>query len=69
MDRFQAALPAAFASTGSVLVALLIPDPAPSLTAQPAYALPLNSDDVDGRPAFDQETGYNIIAHFKVGDE
>jgi len=59
-------LPATFPSSGSISVALLIPDPAPSLTSQPAYALPLNSVDENGNPVFDPMTGYNVIATFSI---
>jgi len=48
-------------------VALLVPDPAPSLTAQAAYALPLNSLDSNGRAIFDSTTGYNTIGAFTSG--
>jgi hypothetical protein len=47
---------------GEVSAALLIPDPAPSLSSQPAYALPLNSLDRNNRSIFDPATGYNMIA-------
>ena len=59
--QFGFTLPAALRS-GPVSVALLIPDPAPSLTSDPAYALPLNSLDQDDNPIFDATTGYNFIA-------
>src|SRR6185295_4103770 len=36
-----------------VSVALSIPDPAPSLTGQAVYALPLNSVAANGTPVFD----------------
>jgi hypothetical protein len=52
---------------GSISAALLIPDPAPSLTLQPAYALPFNSVDQDNVPVFDHTTGYNLIATFTEG--
>jgi uncharacterized protein DUF4874/uncharacterized protein DUF4832 len=57
-------LPPTFPSSGPVSVALSIPDPAPSLTAQPAYALPLNSVDQSDNPIFDPTTGYNVMATF-----
>lgn len=40
---------------------LLIPDPAPTLTTQAAYALPLNSLDDDGKDLFDPRTGWNRL--------
>ncbi len=46
---------------GPVSMALLIPDPAPSLSSNPAYALPLNSLDENNNPIFDPTTGYNFI--------
>jgi Domain of unknown function (DUF4874)/Domain of unknown function (DUF4832) len=57
-------LPATFPSSGPVSVSLWMPDPAPSLTAQPAYALPLNSLDQSGNPIFNPATGYNVMATF-----
>ena len=60
------ALPASFPTSGSVSLAVLIPDPAPSLKAQPAYVLPLNSLDQNGNPIFDPATGYNTIATFNA---
>jgi hypothetical protein len=62
--QFNVNLPPAFLSSGPVSVALLIPDPAPSLTAQPAYALPLNSVDQNDNLIFDPATGYNALATF-----
>jgi hypothetical protein len=59
-------LPPAFPTSGSVSAVLLIPDPAPSLTPQPAYALPLNSLDQNDNPIFDPTTGYNLIATFSA---
>jgi len=59
-------LPGTFPSSGSVSAALLIPDPAPSLTSQPAYALPLNSLDQNSNPVFNSATGYNAIATFNA---
>jgi hypothetical protein len=50
-----------------VSLSLLIPDPAPSLTASPAYALPLNSLDQGGQPVFDAATGYNQLASILPG--
>jgi len=47
-------------------MSLLIPDPAPSLTMQPAYALPLNSLDQNSNPIFDATTGYNLLATFNA---
>lgn len=47
---------------GRSAIALVFPDPAPSLEAKPAYALPLNSiDDETQSPVFDSATGYNLI--------
>jgi len=57
---FGFTLPATLQS-GPVSVALLIPDPAPSLTSDPAYALPLNSLDQNSNAIFDPTTGYNFI--------
>ncbi len=62
--QIDVTLPPTFPSSGPISVALLIPDPAPSLTAQPAYALPLNSVDQGGNPIFDPATGYNVMATF-----
>jgi hypothetical protein len=53
-------LPATLGS-GPVSAALLIPDPAPSLSRHPAYALPLNSVNRNGNPIFDPASGYNFI--------
>jgi hypothetical protein len=65
--QFAVTLPSTLPSGRQVSVALLIPDPAPSLTAQAAYALPLNSLDSNGRAIFDAATGYNIIGSFLSG--
>jgi len=51
---------------GQASLALLFRDPAPSLSSQPAYALPLNSVDENGQEIFDAATGYNLVASFKV---
>jgi hypothetical protein len=59
-------LPATFPTSGSITATLLIPDPAPSLTSQPAYALPLNSVDQNNNPVFKPTTGYNEIATFNA---
>jgi hypothetical protein len=48
-------------------MALLFRDPSPSLSSQPAYALPLNSVDASHNSTFDPKTGYNLIATLKVG--
>jgi len=64
--KIKVTLPPTFPTSGLVSVALLIPDPAPSLTTQPAYALPLNSLDKDNNPVFDPTTGYNTVATFNV---
>ena len=60
--QFTVTLPATFPTSGSVTAALTFPDPAPSLTSQAAYALPLNSVDAAHSPVFDPTTGYNAIA-------
>lgn len=62
--QINVSLPATFPSSGPVSIALLIPDPAPSLTTQPAYALPLNSVDQSDNPIFEPTTGYNVMATF-----
>jgi hypothetical protein len=64
--KINVTLPPAFPSSGAVSAVLLIPDPAPSLTPQPAYALPLNSLDQNDNPIFDPTTGYNLIATFNA---
>ena len=64
--NISVALPPAFPTFGSVSAVLLIPDPAPSLMSQPAYALPLNSLDQNDLPIFDPTTGYNLIATFNA---
>ena len=58
--QFEIVLPATLQS-GPVSVALVIPDPAPSLSSIPAYALPLNSLDQNNNPIFDPASGYNYI--------
>jgi hypothetical protein len=62
--QFNVALPPTFPSSGSITAALLIPDPAPSLTTQAAYALPLNSVDQKNDPIFDPATGFNVLGTF-----
>jgi uncharacterized protein (TIGR03437 family) len=57
--QFSVTLPGTL-SSGPLKVALLVPDPAPSLNSLPAYALPLNSL-VQGNPIFDPSTGYNYL--------
>lgn len=64
--QFRVKLPDTFPSSGAVSAALLIPDPAPSLTSQAAYALPLNSVDQNNNPVFDAATGYNVIATLRT---
>jgi hypothetical protein len=64
--KVNVTLPPTFPTSGPVSAVLLIPDPAPSLTAQPAYAPPLNSMDQDDLPIFDPTTGYNLIATFNA---
>jgi hypothetical protein len=59
--QFSVTLPPSFPKTDQVWVALLFPDPAPSLTSQAAYALPLNSVDANHNPVFNPTTGYNVI--------
>ena len=46
---------------GPTSMALLIPDPAPSLSSQAAYALPLNSLDQNGNPIFEIGSGNNFV--------
>ena len=58
-------LPSTFPSGQTISVALLVPDPAPSLTSQPAYALPLSSVDANGAAIFNPSTGYNLLATFQ----
>ena len=64
--QFNVTLPATFPPSGLVSAALLIPDPASSLSPEPAYALPLNSVDQNNNPIFDPTTGYNLIASFNA---
>lgn len=64
--QFTVTLPATFPSSVQISMSLLIPDPAPSLTTQPAYALPLNSLDQNSSPMFNSVTGYNLIAIFNA---
>ena len=60
-------LPANFLLSGPSSIALVFPDPAPSLKSNPAYALPLNSIDAkDSVSVFDPTTGYNVIASFQA---
>jgi hypothetical protein len=65
--QFMVTLPAGFPSSGAVSAALLIPDPAPSLSTQPAYALPLNSVDSSNNPVYNPATGYNMLGTFMAG--
>ena len=51
---------------GPVTLALRFDDPAPSLSDQPAYALPLNSLDENGKSIFDAATGNNLIATLNI---
>jgi hypothetical protein len=62
--QFTVTLPSTFPTSGAVAAVLLIPDPAPSLTSQAVYALPLNSVDANHSPVFDRTTGFNSIAIF-----
>lgn len=57
---FDVVLPATIPA-GRTSIGLLIPDPAPSLSSQAAYALPLNSLDQNNSPIFDTSTGNNFI--------
>jgi hypothetical protein len=65
--QFTVTLPASLPTGRAVTVALAIPDPAPSLTPQVVYNLPLNSLDAAGRAIFDATTGYNTIGAFTAG--
>lgn len=58
--QFDVSLPSSIAPS-PVSLALLVPDPAPSLTSVPAYALPLNSLDPNHSPVFDASSGFNYI--------
>lgn len=63
--KIRLQLPADFRLDGASSIALVIPDPAPSLQSSPAYALPLNSiDDKNDISVFDPTTGYNVVASF-----
>lgn len=64
--QFTVTLPSTFPSSGSITAALLVPDPAPSLTSQAAYALPLNSLDQNSNQLFNPTTGYNTFATFNA---
>jgi hypothetical protein len=55
-------LPASLPSGQIISVVLFMPDAAPSLTSQPAYALPLSSTDSYGNAIFSPSTGYNLLA-------
>jgi len=57
-------LPPSFPAGETISAVLFIPDPAPSLTSQAAYALPLNSIDSNKNAIFDPATGYNLFATF-----
>jgi len=63
---FQVALtfPTSIPPGSAISIAIRIPDPAPSLTPQAAYALPLNSIGSNGRAIFDPAFGLNVIASF-----
>jgi hypothetical protein len=65
--QFNVMLPSNLPSGRPISIALSIPDPAPSLSPQPAYALPLNSVDQTGRAVFNSTTGYNIIGSLTSG--
>jgi hypothetical protein len=65
--QFNVTLPSSLPAGRPVSAALLVPDPAPSLIAQAAYALPLNSLDQSGKALFDATTGYNAIGSFTSG--
>ena len=58
-------IPVGFPAGQSVSLYLFVPDPAPSLTNQAAYALPLNSLNANSQPVFDPTTGYNLLATFQ----
>jgi hypothetical protein len=61
---FDVRIPLDFSATPSSLplvASLWIPDPAPSLAALPAYALPLNNIDDNGKDIFSARTGQNRI--------
>jgi hypothetical protein len=62
--QFTVSLPSSLPSGSSISLSLRIPDPAPSLTRQAAYALPLNSNDRNGRAIFDPGTGLNMLGSF-----
>jgi hypothetical protein len=64
--QFTVTLPSSLPS-GPVSASLLVPDPAPSLSSQAAYALPFNSVDQTGRAIFNSTTGYNAIGSFTAG--
>lgn len=65
--RFSVKLPETFRPAGPSAIALVIPDPAPTLKADPAYALPLNSiAKKDSVAIFDPTTGFNVIAKFNA---
>ena len=61
---FRLRLPAGLVSLGlrrPIDAHLLVPDPAPSLSTQAAYSLPLNSLDGEGQDLFDAHTGWNRL--------
>ena len=58
-------LPGNFPPGQAISAVLLVPDPAASLSSQPAYALPLNSVDSGQKAVFDPATGYNLLASFQ----
>jgi hypothetical protein len=64
--QFEVTLPETLLP-GPVSMTLLFRDPAPSLSDQPQYALPLNSLDENGKPIFHPVTGRNRIATFDIG--
>jgi hypothetical protein len=51
---------------GPTSIALFFRDPAPTLSWQSAYALPLNSVDKNGQEIFDAATGYNLVTSFNL---
>lgn len=63
--HFEFTLPRTIA-VGTTTMTLLFRDPAPTLTNQPEYALPLNSVDQNGEPVFEPTTGHNRIATFDI---
>lgn len=63
---FQAtvSLTASLSPGQTISAVVFLPDPAPSLSSQAAYALPLNSVDANGNSIFNPATGYNVVGTF-----